>query len=369
VLLVNVSRYRSDTLVVTADAPPVVVRLPDAGEVALVDRSNAYVQALQDQDAASRGRDLVALAGAQERLLQMLDWLWGAVARPSLDALPADAVPGPDGPPRVWWCPTGPLTVFPLHAAGSMSDPGSAPATDPRSAPGSDPGSGTVLDRVVSSYTPTLRALLDARRRPPAGDPRFLLVGVPDAPGQARLASVDRELDRIHTLYPGRCDVLRRQDATRAQVLAALPQHQGVHFSCHGTQDLARPSRGGLLLQDGLLTACQTAIGGVALLDESIHLAAALQMIGFRHVVATLWSVYDRIAGDVTDLLYSGLASTDPTSTDPTSTGPAPTRRARDGAGPDVASTARCLHRALVRIRDAHPGHPTAWAPFIHLGP
>ena len=60
--------------------------------------------------------------------------------------------------PRLWWCPTGPLTLLPLHTAGHHVE-AAAGASPPR----------TVLDRVVSSYTPTLRALLEARR-PHDGD-------------------------------------------------------------------------------------------------------------------------------------------------------------------------------------------------------
>ena len=52
-------------------------------------------------------------------MLDVLDWLWDAVAEPVLAVLgrtgpPSDGEPGP----RVWWCPTGPLTVLPIHAAG-----------------------------------------------------------------------------------------------------------------------------------------------------------------------------------------------------------------------------------------------------------
>src|SRR5437660_1448375 len=80
--------------------------------------------------------------------------------------------PGP-GPawPRMWWCPTGPLTLLPLHAAGRHDVDGAA-----------------VIDRVVSSYTPTVRALREARQPRPdtgaaAGD-AVLMVAMPDTPGQ-----------------------------------------------------------------------------------------------------------------------------------------------------------------------------------------
>ncbi|KAJ7463598.1 hypothetical protein FB451DRAFT_1492996 [Mycena latifolia] len=46
---------------------------------------------------------------------------------------------------RLWWCPTGPLTFLPIHAAGLYGDN----------------GRDCVSDYVVSSYTPGLASLLD----------------------------------------------------------------------------------------------------------------------------------------------------------------------------------------------------------------
>jgi CHAT domain len=44
------------------------------------------------------------------------------------------------------------------------------------------------------------------------------------------------------------------------------------------------------------LSACQTATGGLANSDEAINLAAALQYAGWRHVIGTLWSIWDTSA-------------------------------------------------------------------------
>ena len=54
----------------------------------------------------------------------------------------------------MWWCPTGPLTILPIHAAGHHAD----------SVSGTTPTKQSVLDRVVSSYAPTLSALIRARQ-------------------------------------------------------------------------------------------------------------------------------------------------------------------------------------------------------------
>ena len=79
--------------------------------------------------------------GGQKDLLEVLAWLWDVVAAPVLEYLGYTAPLDPDtGGRRVWWIPTGPLSALPVHAAGHHLA-----------------GTDTVLDRVVSSYTPTVR--------------------------------------------------------------------------------------------------------------------------------------------------------------------------------------------------------------------
>ncbi|MER5540630.1 CHAT domain-containing protein [Streptomyces mirabilis] len=77
-----------------------------------------------------------------------------------------------EGWPRVWWAPGGPLGLLPLHAAGYHTD-----SAD-------DPHRRTVMDRIVSSYTPTVRSLRYARERTlsPAAV-RSLIVAMPTTPG------------------------------------------------------------------------------------------------------------------------------------------------------------------------------------------
>ncbi|MFC4049872.1 CHAT domain-containing protein [Actinomadura syzygii] len=374
-----VSTRRCDALVVTADGVE-VVRLPGLTAEETVERANRYVRtvlAMQKADedffhakrrfaAGDRGpADFQAhhqarteLAGARARTEDVLDstarWLWDAFADPVLTALGlTGSISDEGGRPRLWWCPTGPMTLLPLHAAGHH-----------------DRGGPTVLDRVVSSYTPTLRVLLDDARdeetwHGPGGGDRLLLVSVPEAGGQPPLPDADGERELLTGSFPAdRVTCLAGAEATRARVLRELNRHRWVHFSCHGDQDLGAPASGGLIVHDGRITvaelgsgsrdgefaflsACKTATGGVALPNEAMSLAAALRYSGYRHVLATLWSVYDtvaaRIAADVyTELLASG--------------------RFR----PETAATA--LDRAVRRLRERDP-RPSAWTPFAHFGP
>ncbi|MGW5768816.1 CHAT domain-containing protein [Streptomyces longwoodensis] len=383
VVMLNVSPWRSDALIVTT-AGVRNLRLPRLTLDEATARANHYLETLHEAErkgqeyldaldeaharptaAAIRAQSHAAhdLMHAERRTDQMLqamqEWLWETVAAPVLEEIGLVGKP-PAGTewPRLWWCPTGPLTLLPLHTAGYH---GTAESPLPL----------TVLDRAVSSYTPTLRALLQARteHRPSAAEAatdRLLVVAVEEATGQPRLHSVDRELQALSQLVtPGRLTVLRGTDADRRSVCEELERHQWVHFICHGDQNLAQPSEGGLLMSDATLTvrdisarhfrgefaglsACKTAVGGKELLDETITLATALHYSGYRHVVAALWSVDDEAAADVFTFLYGELAVDG-------------TLRAQ-GVAP-------ALHRAVRDLRAAHPHEPRLWTPFAHIGP
>jgi hypothetical protein len=90
----------------------------------------------------------------------VLGWLWDQIAGPILDHFDRTNPAEPDDPDdrqRLWWVPTGPLALLPLHAAGHHGDRAGR----------------SVLVRVVSSYTPTIRSLWHTRgqltRSPPPG--------------------------------------------------------------------------------------------------------------------------------------------------------------------------------------------------------
>jgi CHAT domain-containing protein len=155
-------------------------------------------------------------------------------------------------------------------------------------------------------------------------------------------------------------------EATHEAVLAALPAAQWAHFACHATSDLADPSASRLLLADhrarpltvvditrlrlgdpefAFLSACSTAQPGTRLPDEVIHLSSAFQLAGYRHVVATLWPVGDRIGYTVAEQVYAAV---------------------RDGG---AGCAAHALHQATRDRRARFPNQPSAWAAHVHAGP
>lgn len=372
VVLVNVSRLRCDALIVreqgveNVDLPGLMedevnTRARDylitllnaenaAGALMLarkrIDQGDATRAAVVAYDAAKRSH-LAARLKMENNLAEVATWLWDAVAEPVMNAL-GHTTPVAD-PPRVWWCPTGLLSLLPLHAAGHHDE------NDGR----------TVLDRVVSSYTPTLRALRETRNQTSTAERRMLVVALPEAPGQAPLPAVTRERDLLVRLFADNHTLLEGSAATWAAVLSELAGHAWVHLSCHGDQDLTEPARGGVLLHDRLLTigeisaaeyggefaflsACKTATGGFGLADEAITLAAALHYTGYRHVIGTLWSIYDTTAATVSESVYTSLTA---------------------GGSFNPAEAARALHQAVLATRETAGGRLSTWMPFTHTGP
>ncbi|MFJ8845647.1 CHAT domain-containing protein [Streptomyces cyaneofuscatus] len=369
---VNVSTWRCDALLVTGGAVELVA-LPELSAADCVARANQYLTVMQDCQTAVEAlararRDAHEDGGAaayqtyhaakmavwearstvEETLTAILAWLWDAVVGPVVEHLKLDGTT----PYRLWWCPTGPLSLFPLHAAGHPADPGRS-----------------LLDRAVSSYAPTLRALVNAHRSPGPGpaddDPRMLVVALSRTPGRMPLPNAARERDHLVSLFPPPAGtVLSDDDATRDGVMEALAHHRWVHFSCHGEQVLDAPAESRLLLTDGPLTvarliehmpsgefaflsACQTASSGVTLLDEVITPASALHHAGYRHVVATLWPVLDTVAADVTEATYDALTV--------------------EGRF-EPTGAARALHRAVGTLRTRYADQPSVWASYVHIG-
>lgn len=340
VVVVNVSRFGSHALVLTADETRVIPLYRLTPE-AIQDRRVALDLAQDLLRAPTAAAELRHAAG--RFVTSLLGWLWDVIAGPVLDTLGLG--PAPDPLPRLWWLPTGQLSLLPLHAAGHHA------AADGRS----------TLDRVVSSYTPTLHQLLRARasvaRRPPD---RSLVVAIGETAG-ARLPAARGEAAVAGTYLPN-ARVLLDEAADPATVRTHLATAGWVHIACHATTDVADPSANRLALTGGYLSvvdvgrmrvpdayfaylsACGTARGGDVLSDEVIHIASAFQLAGYPHVIGTLWPIVDDVAARIATDLYADLAP--------------------------AADPARLLHTAVRRIRDEYAGNsPLLWSSHLHTGP
>jgi tetratricopeptide (TPR) repeat protein len=341
VVSVAVSSFGSYALILTPDGEVVPFPLPGLTPEGVVRRIDPAIR-------PGRG------PAAEDKLADTLGWLWDVLAAPVLSRMGFTSPP-PDGRtwPRVWWCLSGLMSFLPVHAAG-------------RHATVAEPVPATVMDRVVSSSTPTLRALALVHRRSAAGGARAgraVVVAMPSTPGAniSPLPGTEYEGQQVERTFPGRVVRLVGPDATRDAVLAALRAAAWAHFSCHGESNLAQPSRSRLLLHDhattpltvrdvarlrldraelAFLSACSTASHGPRLADEVIHLASAFQLAGYRHVIGTLWPIID--LPFVATGFYDGLAQ-----------------------GAEVATA---LHAAVRTLRRRTPDHPSTWAAHIHIG-
>ncbi|TDL18814.1 hypothetical protein BD410DRAFT_842533 [Rickenella mellea] len=256
---------------------------------------------------------------------------------------------------RIQWCPTGPLAFLPIHAAGIYNADGTS--------------STSLSDIAISSYTPSLTALLNTTRRITNETSPFKILAViqPDAPGAPRLPGTTEELKMIRKHAPdSSVHALEGQRATIEDVSSGMEECAWVHLACHGIQDTSHPMGSGLLLHNGrlhlsniiqkrlthaefaFLSACQTATGDQSRPDEAIHLAAGMLLAGYRGVVATMWSIRDDDAPFVADKFYG---------------------RVLKNGQPRIAKAAEALHFAIQELRRRPGGCKfLSWVPFIYMG-
>ena len=175
-------------------------------------------------------------------------------------------------------------------------------------------------DYIISSYTPTISALLSARRRHKEvsyAELRVLLAAVPKPFQGMPLNGVVTELQvikkAIQSSGPEAVSGLRHDalsliiDASADDVLQALPNISVLHLACHGEQAAHDALDSGFLMRDrrlhvsdllklnlgsaflAFLSACETARGDDMQPDQAIHLAATMLFAGFQSVVGTMW--------------------------------------------------------------------------------
>lgn len=332
VILVNVAQGRCDAISIHQDSSPHLVPLPES-TTALFDHLATQLWDSSTSEHAHRVK----------RLTVVLRELWRAVVHPVVEVLLSLKV---ESRSRIWWCPTAQLCALPVHAAGPYT-----------------PGQRNLPDLFVSSYTPTLNALMTARAGvlpAPNSLPRLLIIGQPQT-----LPMVEPEIEGIRAI-DNFADVLLGAQATSDAVLSELRTHSWIHFACHGSRRHAEPFKSAFELYDGnqvtvldiaranlpcaefaFLSACHTAAPDVGTPDEFITLAAALQFAGFRGVVSTFWDMADEDGPKTSGDFYSYML-----------------RRSTVADSRDAAMALNLAVRSM-RKRDV-PLY--RWVNFIHIG-
>jgi hypothetical protein len=337
-VVLNAASRRCDALLLTRNGT-VVVPLPK------VELEQLTVRAKRYRRASGRTRR------AQDRIRLDLDWLWHTTVLPVLIALgmyeyqygraPEDTQTGArhfkpsEILPRLWWCPTGAFAGLPLHLAGRRGE--------------------SAMDHIVSSYTPDIRALLNARHderysRHPDGPPRMLVV----TGGEADPGHGTSEAEGVARTVPRSLLV---QWPAQVNLPQLLSEHSFLHVVGHASDRRAYlGSLAGLGLAHRQPTSFQH-VQGAALAylsidgmpeDDLWSIAARLQATGCRHVIAWLGPVPDGLAERIARQFYRQLAGAD------------------GELRPERAALA--LHQ-VVRNLAAHVPSDGPFVRIVHLGP
>jgi CHAT domain-containing protein len=220
---------------------------------------------------------------------------------------------------------------------------------------------------VVSSYIPSLSALLDPPESTLNSSFKLLSVIQSSAPGVSSIPMTRIELDYIRNhLNTQEHIVLEGKEGTKRRVTQEMEDSTWIHLACHGVQRTDEPTKSALILEDGHLTleeiiklnlpkaefaflsACQTTTGDENLSEEAVHLAGGMLLAGYRGVVATMWSIRDDLAPEVTNEFYGHIME--------------------DEGRPDSRKAAEALHMSVQKIRKNTSVKLPDWIPFVHLG-
>jgi tetratricopeptide (TPR) repeat protein len=282
-------------ILVMRDAAVRSIPLPTFMWKTLIDRTLKYLPSLYEGSISQR----------LDSLDDMLRWLWDAAIGRLVAAL--------DGVKEVLVVSGGMVSLLPLHAAWC---PDEREPTRRRYA----------IDSLTFRYAPNARAFLAAHRTAARTRiDRVLAVANPSPTLRQPLPGTEWEIGCLHRHFANQTIVLRGEEAARGAVLKMLPEFTVLHFACHGRVTPDRPLDNGLYMAyDELLTlrdlmalrlkkvrlavlsACDTAVTGIALPDEVFGLPAGLMIAGVDGVVGALWQVADASSMLLMAQFYNG---------------------------------------------------------------
>ncbi|KAF8666332.1 TPR-like protein [Rhizoctonia solani] len=349
VVIINAHISRCDALVLKPGESTIYHVPLDRLSHSMVNTLCAQLKGPLANSSHLRGVINICASADQSYWKDLLCTLWIGIVEPVLEFL-GYLEPTLERMPRITWCTTGITSFLPLHAAGYYDRP-----------------KAKIFDFVISSYTPTLSALITSQSVFPRPSSSILAVGMEHTQGRISLPWVAKELAQIeeHSHEAVKLIKLTGKCATKSAVLDAIEQVDWVHLACHTHRNIERPMENGFILSDGVLelksilqrpskrkglaflSACQTAAGDTSLPDEALHLASGMLMAGYQSVIATMWSIVDEDAATVTERFYGHLLE----------------------EGMYVSDTAQALHCAVDELRKVVGTEDFArWVPYVHIG-
>ena len=347
VIIINQSEWRSNIIILRKEFLPSVISTPSDFH----DRANRLKDDLlrvrNDKKKGPNSKDY------DLTLASVLADLYELVGKPVICRLRQLKVPEKS---RVWLCPTNAFCSLPLHAMGPI--------------PSDDCKERYFMDLFITSYTPTLSALIESRkpRSSMSDSPSLLLVAQPDT-----LPGAWGEIAVIQSIKTPVTSLISDM-ATPSTVVEQLRDHQFAHFVCHGLLETGKPFDASFELDGGNLTlleivrshlptaefaflsACHTAeLTEDSVVDEGLHLAAAMQYCGFRSVVGTMWAMADVDGEYLSKHFYKTIFSN------------------KDGPNgvPYSERSARALQLAVKKLRQKRKREANTlerWVNFVHYG-
>ena len=355
-VVVNVSQLRSDAIVVSSTG----IRTISLSSLSAAD-AEIWIGKQWPGSNSERG-------AKNKEYAEFLKWLWEVCVKHVLDDIGCTKSVSIESFSRIWWIGSGLASSMPFHAAGNHS-PGSTENT---------------FNHVISSYTPSIKALSHSRsRRPIDMDSRLkaLIATMPVTPGMKpgldRLPAVLDEKSSVMEILRHYTIVEEIEQPSAEAVIHSVEECNIAHFACHGRTNDIDPSSSGLILQRkdesgnavqdvltvhdlseinlqhaqlAYLSACSTVENKAAhLADETIHVVSGFQVAGFPHVIGCLWPSEDKVCVEVAHGFYASLVE-------------------QGVLRLDSRGIAAALHTSVMEARAENRKQPLKWAQFVHYG-
>ena len=343
IIIINHCSLRSDIILVLHDSPP--SSIPTAKD--FYHRANELANLLSD----TRKQHRLESMQYDRALRYVLEELYELVGQPVIDKLHELNIPEQS---RIWWCPTSVFCSLPLHAMGPI--------------PSKVKVKRYFSDIYISSYTPTLSALIKSREPGVQTSDSLSLLII--APHDSSLDGMGEEIGAIRHTLGNLIDSAVLEDATSVTTTESLRHHRLAHFTCHGVLEEGKPFDASFILRGGnrltlldivrsrlptaefaFLSACHTAeLTDGSIADEALHLTAAMQHCGFRSVVGTMWAMADKDGRDVAGHFYKSMFS------------------GGDPSIPYYERSAKALRDAVQKLRRGKRVGMERWVNFVHYG-
>jgi len=339
IIFINHCKWRSDIIIVLHNSPP--SHIPTSYD--FFDRASRLKHKLLN----TREKYGLDSGNHEDALSFVLAELYDFVGRPVIRRLNNLGIPEQS---RVWWCPTSVFGYLPLHAMGPI--------------PSDDGDLRYFSDLYISSYTPTLSALITSR------EPDTRTYSLPTLPavrvGPFRPeAWADIPLIRGLDLQSTR---LSSRNVPLTAVLDSLQRHRFTHDAYHGTLKIPKQIDAAVLSYNreclNLLEIMRSrhSAGGFAFLpashiaeltdgsisEEALYIPAALQYSGYRSVIGTMWRMVNKDERDLAKDVYRSMFS------------------GKDRGEPYYERSAWALQHAVQQMRCNLP--LVRWVNYVHYG-